>query len=103
MKKSKPFRDIELELLKDPEQAREYLRISLEETRLDGNRAAFLRALRTFVDAWGGVMELAKRTNKPTSSLYKSVSEDGNPRLDTLDIILADIGLQLSVDLAEQR
>ena len=103
MKKSKPFHDIEQKLLKDPEKAREYLRISLEETRKDGNRAAFLRALRNVVDARGGIVELAKRTGKPTSSLYKTVSEAGNPRLDTLDLILGDIGLQLSVDLVEQR
>lgn len=101
MKKSKPFRDIELTLLKDPENAREYLRISLEETRKDGNRAAFLRALRAIVDARGGIVELAKRTEKSTSSLYKTISEEGNPRLDTLDLILEDIGLQLSVDLVK--
>ncbi|RJP23335.1 MAG: transcriptional regulator [Candidatus Omnitrophota bacterium] len=103
MKKSKPFRDIELELLKDPEKAREYLCISLEETRKDGNRTAFLRALRTVVDARGGIAELAKRTEKPTSSLYKTISEEGNPRLDTLDMILKDIGLELSVDFVEQQ
>ncbi|MBZ0257378.1 transcriptional regulator [bacterium] len=103
MKKSKPFRDIELELLKDPAKAREYLRISLDETRKDGNRAAFLRALRMVVDARGGIVELAKLTEKPTSSLYKAVSEQGNPRLDTLDLILRDIGLQLTVDLVEQQ
>ncbi len=103
MKRSKPFREIELELLKDPEQAREYLRISLEETRKDGNRAAFLRALRNVVDARGGIVELSKRTEKPTSSLYKTISEEGNPRLETLDLILRDIGLQLSVDLVDQH
>ena len=103
MKKSKPFRDIELELLKDPEKAKEYLRISLEETREDGNREAFLRALRTVVEARGGIVELAKRTEKPTSSLYKTISEEGNPRLDTLDLILGDIGLQLSVELSEHH
>ena len=101
MKKSKPYRETELVLLKDPEKAREYLRISLEETRKDGNRTAFLRALRTVVDARGGIVELAKRTEKHTSTLYQAVSEQGNPRLDTLDVILGDIGLQLSVDTIE--
>lgn len=103
MKKSMPFREIELAILKDPAKACEYLRISLEETRKDGNRTAFLRALRAVVDARGGIVELSKRTEKPTSSLYKAVSEEGNPRLDTLDLILKDIGLQLSVDLAKPR
>ncbi len=101
MKKSKPFREIELELLKDPEHAREYLRISLEETRKDGNRAAFLRALRTVVDARGGIVSLSERTQKPASTFYKAISEEGNPRLDTLDMVLADIGLSLSVDIVK--
>ncbi|MEW6238788.1 MAG: transcriptional regulator [Candidatus Omnitrophota bacterium] len=103
MKHSKPFRNIELEQLKNPECAKEYLQISLEETRKDGNRAAFLRALRNVVDARGGVVSLAERTNKPTSTLYKAISEEGNPRLDTLDMILNDIGLQLSIDIIKQN
>lgn len=103
MKKSKPFRETELALLKDPEKAREYLRISLEETRKDGNRAAFLRALRTVVDARGGIPEISNRLDKAPSTLYHAISENGNPGLDTIDLILKDIGLQLSVDLVEQR
>jgi DNA-binding phage protein len=103
MKRSIPLRTLELEFLKDPKVAREYLKVSLEETRKDGDRAAFLRALRNVVDARGGVVDLAERIHKPTSTLYQAISEEGNPRLDTLDTILNDIGLQLSVDVVEDR
>lgn len=103
MSKTIPFRTIEMEQLKNPDCAKEYLRISLEETRKDGNRAAFLRALRNVIDARGGIPELSRRTSKPTSTLYRAVSEAGNPRLDTLDMILSDVGLRLSVDIAENE
>jgi DNA-binding phage protein len=103
MKHNIPFREIELAHLQEPECAREYLKISLEETRKDENREAFLRALRNVVDARGGIVELSKRMHKPTSTLYKAISEDGNPRLDTLDLILGDIGLQLSVDVVNNQ
>lgn len=103
MKRSILFRVVELDELKNPECAREYIRISLEETRKDGNRRAFLRALRNVVDARGGIVNLAERTHKSTSTLYKAMSEDGNPRLDTLEFILAEVGLQLSVELTQTQ
>lgn len=103
MNRSVPFRDIELELLSDAACAKEYLKISMEETGKDGNRAAFLRALRNVVDARGGVIELSKRTHKPKCTLYKAVSDDGNPRLDMLDLILNDVGFRLSLDVVEQQ
>ena len=45
-------------------------------------------ALRTVADAVGGMAALAQRTGLSQETLYRTLSEKGNPRLDTLSAIL---------------
>ena len=54
-------------------------------------------ALRTVAEAIGGVAALAKRTGLSRETLYRTLSETGNPRLDTLTVILHSFGLRLAV------
>lgn len=54
MKRSRPFRELELEFLRDRESAKEYLKISAESTQKDGDDAAFIRALSLVIEAQGG-------------------------------------------------
>jgi DNA-binding phage protein len=54
-------------------------------------------ALRTVVDALGGMAKLAEKTGLSRETLYRTLSSNGNPRLDTLAAILAAFGLTLSV------
>jgi probable addiction module antidote protein len=54
-------------------------------------------ALRTVADALGGMAALADKTGLSRETLYRTLSEKGNPRLDTLSVILAAFGLRLSV------
>jgi probable addiction module antidote protein len=54
-------------------------------------------ALRTIVEAVGGMSALARQTGLSRESLYRTLSERGNPRLDTLATILAVFGLSLTV------
>ncbi len=63
----------------------------------DGDARAVPVALRTVADAVGGMAALAQRTGLSRESLYRTLSDKGNPRLDTLGAILAAFGLRLSV------
>jgi len=63
----------------------------------DGEPRAVPVALRTVADAMGGMAALADKTGLSRETLYRTLSEKGNPRLDTLAVILAAFGLRLSV------
>jgi probable addiction module antidote protein len=47
--------------------------------------------------------ELARRTGLSRETLYRTLSENGNARLDTLGAILNAFGLQLTVQAANRR
>lgn len=90
-----------------PFRAADYLRDDadiaafIEDMLAAGDARAVPLALRTVADAVGGMAELARRTGLSRETLYRTLSERGNPRLDTLTAILAAFGLRLSV--APQR
>ena len=83
--------------LRDPGYAAEYLAQVLAEK--DG--AAVLIALKDVVEAGGGVGQLAGRVGIKRPSLYKILSKNGNPTLETLQEILGPLGLRISVALDE--
>jgi probable addiction module antidote protein len=93
-KPTRPFNTTSRELLKDPKVAAEYL----EEILADGNMELFTAALKDVADArLGGVSALSKKTNLNRQQLYKTLSKNGNPRLNTLSEVLHAIGLRMSV------
>ena len=59
--------------------------------------------LRTITDAVGGMAALAERTGLSRETLYRTLSEKGNPRLDTLATILEAFGLRTAVAPARKR
>jgi len=63
--------------------------------------AAFLIALKDVVQARGGVGRLAGRVGIKRPSLYKVLSQQGNPTLTTLQEILKPLGLRVSIALDE--
>lgn len=63
----------------------------------DGDARAVPIALRTVAEALGGMAALAERTGLSRESLYRTLSKDGNPRLDTLAAVLHAFGLRLTV------
>jgi probable addiction module antidote protein len=69
----------------------------------DGDERAVPVALRTIADAVGGMAALAEKTGLSRETLYRTLSERGNPRLDTLAAILAAFGLRLSVQPRHAR
>jgi probable addiction module antidote protein len=68
----------------------------------DGDARAVPVALRTIVDAVGGMAGLAAKTGLSRETLYRTLSKRGNPQLDTLAVILAAFGLRLTVQLAQK-
>ncbi len=98
MKTSIPFEKHHLEFLRDPQRAQAYLEVALEEYATDQNTSALLLALKDIATAHGGLGKLAQRTNLNRAHIYKTLSSEGNPRLDTLAKILTSLGFQLSIE-----
>ena len=78
--------------LDSPEAIQEYLEIMLEENGVEG----FLRALGHVAKA-KGMTAIAENANVGRESLYKSLSETGKPRFDTICKVLESLNLQLSI------
>ena len=97
LKNTTSYHDELIESLKTPKEANLYLRIAMEEYQEDGNTEAFLVALRNIAEARGGMGKLAKKTHLNRQSLYQVLSKNGNPRLDTLDLILKGLGYRLVI------
>jgi probable addiction module antidote protein len=69
--------------LRDPEYAASFLQYALE----DGMEN-FLIALRDVAKANGGMSRLAEATALGRESIYKALSEDGNPKIKTVQTVL---------------
>ncbi|HEY0386181.1 MAG TPA: addiction module antidote protein [Pyrinomonadaceae bacterium] len=79
-------------LAADTEEAAAYLDAALA----DGDPQVFLLALRDVAEA-RGFSQLAKDAELNRESLYRMLSEQGNPRLSSLGALLHTLGLRLSV------
>lgn len=66
-----------------------------------GDTRALPLALRDAADVLG-MAELAHRTGLNRETLYRTLSENGNPRLDTLTAILEAFGLRLAVQAKDK-
>ena len=98
MVKSIDYRQALIEELRaNPGEAAAYLEAALAEFTESRDAEAFLLALRTVAEVKGGITSLAKKTKLTRQSLYKALSSDGNPRLDTIGAILHSLGYGLSV------
>lgn len=83
-------------LQKSAKLAAAYLQAAFEE----GDQAAYLLALRRVAEARGGMASIARAAGVSRESLYRTLSEGGNPRLTTLTAVLQASGLSLSVRAA---
>lgn len=95
MAKTRNYKDDLLKALTDPTEAREYLNAALE----DENPEVFLLAIRDLVEANSTMSELAKATNRNRESSYKTLSEKGNPQLNSVRQILNNLGFELAVNI----
>ena len=77
----------------DPELAAEYL----NQVLADGDQKELLVAMRRIAEAFGGVAELARRTNLHAKTLYRTLSPQGNPELKSLTALLQAMGMRIMV------
>jgi probable addiction module antidote protein len=96
-KKLRSHDEVVLEQLQNPEMAKSYLDVALEEYEQDGDLAFFLEALRNVVEAREGMTSLAEKTGLNRQNLYRVLSSEGNPELRTISLILHHLGYRLSV------
>jgi probable addiction module antidote protein len=64
---------------------------------LHGELEVFLKALKTVAEIQGGIQALSEKTGLNRQHLYRSLSPRGNPTIKTLDSILRDLGLKLTL------
>jgi len=79
--------------LVDPVEAAAYLNAALE----DGNQEVFLMALRDVAKAHG-LTRLARETSLNRENMYRILSDEGNPQLSSLKVLLDSLGLRLAVE-----
>lgn len=85
--------------------AAEYLKSDKEcalflETAFEGGDTAHIARALSIVARARGMMKLAKETGLAREALYRMLSEEGNPTLDTLLKVSKAFGLQLTVRTA---
>ena len=93
MPRSAPYDDLLMEMLKDEERALAYLNAALDEQ----DPRVFLIALRNVTQAPGGKAKVAAHSGLNRESLYRALSEKGNPSVQTLAAVLGALGARLSV------
>ncbi|QLE53058.1 putative addiction module antidote protein (plasmid) [Nostoc sp. C057] len=96
-KKLRNHDEVVFEQMLNPEMAKAYLDVALEEYEQDGDIAFFLEALRNVVEAREGMTHLAEKTGLNRQNLYRVLSPEGNPELRTISLILHHLGYRLSV------
>jgi probable addiction module antidote protein len=89
--KTRPYREALLEDLADPEAAKHYLNAVLAEYP-----EGFLKALRNVAQA-RQMGKVAEEAGVQRESLYRALSDEGNPTLETLTSVLAAVGLKISI------
>ena len=81
------------EQLKDGEFAAAFLNAASE----DEDIKTYLTALRKVVEARGGMASIAKKTHLSRETLYRTLSNRGNPTIKTLHAVLKATGLKFGV------
>lgn len=92
------YQEALIQSLKERNEAAAYLQVALDEYQADGDAKSLLVAFRNVAEAYGGVGQLAKKTNLNRQSLYRTLSSEGNPKLQTLGLILKGLGFHLVIE-----
>jgi len=78
--------------IEDFEDAYLYLEATLEDTH--GDRAAIMKALGNIARS-KGMAEVAEKTGLRRETLYRMLSEEGNPTIDNFIKVLAAFGIEM--------
>ena len=100
-RKMRKYRDYLIEKLADREEAISYLQTALEEYQTDGDSPAFLLALRSVVEAQGGIQEVARRAHADPQNLLRALSSEGETQIGTIGTVLKGLECRLSIEPLE--
>lgn len=89
--KTSSYRQSLLKALLDPVEASAYLNAALEDSP-----QAFLKAVRNVAQS-RQMVKVAKDAGVQRETLYRSLSEQGNPTFETLSSVLAALGMKISI------
>ena len=95
--KQAPSRSHEEATIESLQRSPEFAAAYLNDVLAEGDEQELLVALRRVADAFGGLPKLATRANLNATSLYRTLSEKGNPELRSLNSMLKAMGLRLAV------
>lgn len=99
MRKLRTWREYLIkQLAADRDEAFDYIQFAIEEYQVDGDNAALLLSLETFIESQGGTAEIAKRTAMAPEILSKILSSEEAPHLGTFVTILKALGCRLSIE-----
>jgi len=76
---------------------RKYAAAYLDQVLADGDQQELMLALRRLSEAFGGVPGVAQQAGLNATTLYRTLSGNGNPELRTLRALLDAMGLRLSI------
>lgn len=99
-KRTKDYQEGLITRLKNPKYAAGYLNAVLEDDD-EGMEQRFLIALRDVAKAHG-FAQLSEGTKLNRQSLYRSLSQSGNPEFVTLTALLKSMGLKLAVEIKDK-
>lgn len=103
MRNYRKFKDYHIEQLRDPEDAKVYLCVALEDYEKNEDIYAFLLAVRDVAEAQGDISKLAERVSLTNEGLHNVLSENGNPQLNTMRKILHELGFKFSIEARENQ
>lgn len=99
-RRSRDYEETLLKRLRDRGYAVDYLNAVLAEDGADPT-GDFLAALRLLAKAQGlTITQLAHDAELGRQALYRSLSKQGNPELETLTRVLRELGFRLAVESA---
>lgn len=79
-------------------QDREYAALYLNDALHEGSSEEFLLALRNLIRVTQGMSQIAAETELGRESLYKTLSESGNPQFSTVQKIVSALGFSISIE-----
>jgi probable addiction module antidote protein len=92
-KRTRDYHSWQIKQLTDPQTSAAYLNAALNDSK-----EMFLKALRNVAEA-GTITKVAKKACVRRESLYRTLSDHGNPRLDTLNSVLSVLGLRIAIEV----
>jgi probable addiction module antidote protein len=90
-RKHRPYRELLLERLGNPIEAEAYLNAAVEDSQ-----CSLLKAVKNVAQAYE-MSTVAKQAGVQLETLYRSLSEQGNPTLATLTSILDALGMRIAI------